>query len=109
MVKLLLLFKKPADEAAFENGYNHNLALLEQMPGILRRQANMVLGSPSGAATYYRMLEFYFENFEALDHAMTSPEGVAAGQDLMGYADGLVELLFVDVFEDDTPPQEHTE
>lgn len=105
MVKLVLLFKRPRDENAFEAGYVRTLPLLESMPGIVRRQANMVLGSPFGASPYYRILELYFDSFEVMDAAMTSPEGVAAGQALMGYAGNLVELIFVDVFEDNDPIQ----
>lgn len=103
MVKLMLLYKKPASIPDFEKGYNANLALLEKMPGILRRQANVVLGGPRGDSPYYRILEFYFDDFDALDAALRSAEGVAAGQDLMHYAGALVELIFVDVFEDAAP------
>jgi uncharacterized protein (TIGR02118 family) len=103
VVKLVLLYKRPSDVDAFEQYYALNLSMLEQMPGILRRQANMVLGGPGGS-NYYRILEFYFDNFEALDAAMTSSQGVAAGKALMKYAGDLVELMFVDVFEDNTPP-----
>jgi len=100
MVKLLLLFKQPADLATFEDRYADNLGLLERMPNIRRRQANMVLGGPLGRSPYYRLLEFYFDDYAALDAALTSPQGVEAGKDLMAYAGHLVELLFVDVFED---------
>jgi uncharacterized protein (TIGR02118 family) len=103
MVKLVLLFKRPADEIQFEAQYNANLALLEKMPGILRRQANIVWGGPGGDSQIYRILEFYFDDRAALDAALTSPAGAEAGQDLMAYAGDVVELLFVDVFEDDTP------
>lgn len=103
MVKLVILYKKPSDEAAFEAGYADNLALLERLPGVLRRQANVVLGSPRGASPYYRILEFYFESFEALDAALTSKQGAEAGRDLMRYAGDLVELIFADVFEDGAP------
>lgn len=103
MVKLVLLFKRPSDENGFEEGYVHVLALLEKMPGILRRQANMVLGGPLGSSPYYRILEFYFDSFETMDAAMTSAQGAAAGKGLMETAGADVELLFVDVFEDDTP------
>lgn len=100
MVKLVLMYKQPANTDSFEESYNENLALLEKMPGIVRRQANMVLGSPAGASPYYRMLEFYFETYDALNTAMTSIEGQMAGQHLMKYTSGQVELLFVDVFEE---------
>lgn len=100
MVKLVILYKKPADEAAFEEGYADNLALLERLPKLVRRQANMVLGSPRGSSPYYRILELYFEDFETMDAAMTSKQGAEAGRDLIKYAGDLVELVFVDVFED---------
>jgi uncharacterized protein (TIGR02118 family) len=103
VVKLVLLFKHPHDIDAFEQHYIDNLALLEQLPGIIRRQANLVLGSPLGKSPYYRILELYFDNFEALDAAMTSNSGVQAGQQLMETVGHLVESIFVDVFEDGPP------
>jgi uncharacterized protein (TIGR02118 family) len=105
MVKLVILYPHPADEANFENGYADNLAMLERLPGLIRRQANMVLGGPGGKANYYRILELYFEDYPALESALTSEHGKEAGRDLMKYTAGQAELLFVDVFEDNTPPQ----
>ncbi|MCI0713272.1 MAG: EthD family reductase [Chloroflexi bacterium] len=101
MVKLVILYKHPKDEDAFEQGYVNSLALLEKMPGIIRQQANIVLGNPEGRSPYYRILELYFDSYDNLDAALRSPEGVAAGRLLMSFAGDLVELLFVDVFEDD--------
>lgn len=108
MVKLVILFKHPEDEDTFERHYARNLVLLEKMPGIVRRQANMVLGGPAGKSPYYRILEFYFEDFDALDAALTSKVGDAAGKQLMRTVGSLVELVFVDVFEDDTPVSPET-
>ena len=99
MVKLTILFHQPADETTFEGRYNQNLALLEQMPGIRRRQACMVLGSPAGKSPYYRFLEFYFDDYAALDSALLSAQGRTAGADLMQFARD-AELVFADVFED---------
>lgn len=104
MVKLLILFQRPADENAFELAYNKTLAALEKMPGIVRRQANMVLGGPGGASPYYRMLELYFDSFQDLDTAMLSPAGANAGELLIGTLGEVTELVFVDVFEDNSPP-----
>lgn len=103
MVKLLILFKHPQDEPTFEQHYVNNLAALEKMPGIQRRQANIVRGAPGGKSQYYRVLEFYFKDFDALDAALTSEAGTTAGRQLLSTVGNLVELHFVDVFEDDTP------
>jgi uncharacterized protein (TIGR02118 family) len=100
MVKLVILYQQPADPQTFENRYNSNLALLERMEGIRRRQAGMVLGAPTGQPSIYRTLELYFDDFDALDKAMLSEEGRAAGQDLMQFAGHDTQLLFVEVFED---------
>jgi len=100
MVKLMIMYKHPKNETAFETGYVNNLAMLEKMPGIVRQQANMVVGGPEGASPFYRVLELYFDSMDALDAAMRSPAGVSAGQALMTYAGDIVDVLFVDVFED---------
>jgi len=99
MVKLTILFHRPADETVLETHYNQNLALMEKMPNIKRRQACMVLGNPAGKSPFYRILEFYFDSYELLDKALLSPEGRAAGADLMQFARD-AELIFADVFED---------
>ena len=99
MVKLIILLRQPASEPAFEERYNQNLALLEKMPGIRRRQACLVLGSPAGKSPYYRIVEFYFDDHTQLDQALVSPEGRAAGADLMQFARD-AELIFADVFEE---------
>lgn len=105
MVKLMIIFKHPEDTDRFEAGYVRSLALLEKMDGIQRQQANMILGNPEGHSPYYRILELYFEDYSALDIAMRSPAGIEAGQSLMTFAGNIVDVLFVDVFEDDFSEQ----
>ncbi len=99
MVKLTILFPRSNDEAGFELRYNQNLALMEQMPGVRRRQACVVLGNPSGKSRYARILELYFDDFNQLDQAMLSPQGRTAGVDLMGFARD-AEVIFSEVFEE---------
>lgn len=100
MVKLSILYLQPEDPQAFEERYNFNLSLMEQLPGIRRRQACVVLGGPGGKSPYYRTLELYFDDFPALDAALLSPQGRAAGQDLMAFAADRAQLVFSEVFED---------
>ena len=103
MVKLVLLFKQVAVNTNFDLRFRRNQALLKKMPGVKRLQESKVLGSPSGDATYGWILEVFFEDFAALDAALTSPEGVAAGKDLMAFAGENVELLFVESVEAAAP------
>ena len=98
MVKLSILYHQPADESAFELRYNQNLALMEQLPGIRRRQACVVLGGPAGRSPYCRMLELYFDTYPALDEALRSAQGQQAGADLMQFAKDS-ELIFSEVYE----------
>jgi uncharacterized protein (TIGR02118 family) len=100
MVKLTILYRTPIHVETFEDRYAQNLALLEQLPGLRRRQANVVLGSPAGKSPYTRLLELYFDDFTALDQALTSPEGRAAGSDLIQFAGKDTELIFSEVFEE---------
>lgn len=100
MIKLTILYRQPADLEAFESFYNANLALMEQLPGVVRREASMIMGAPGGASAFYRMLELYFDDFAAFDAAMRSPQGEAAGKHLMAHAAELSELFYAEVYEE---------
>lgn len=97
MVKLVILFKRQTNTDNFALRYESNLALLRRMPGVVRIERGQVLGGPGGDTTYHTTTEVYFESLGALDAALTSPEGVAAGKDLMAFAGTGAELLFVDL------------
>lgn len=96
MVKLVILFRRPAQAATFETRYARSLTLLAKMPGVRHFEDGTVLGGPAGSAPYTRMIALHFDDFDALDAALTAPEGVAAGKDLMDFAPD-AELLFVEV------------
>ncbi len=100
MIKLTVLYRRPADLEAFETFYNANLALMEQLPGVIRREASMIMGAPGGESDFYRMLELYFDDFDAFDAAMRSPAGDQAGKHLMAHAAELSELFFAEVYEE---------
>lgn len=95
MVKLVLLFKNASNTDNFALRYARNLDLLRKMPGVKTITQNDVLGSPTGTAPYHHILEISFDTFDDLDAALTSPEGVAAGKDLMEFTGAQVEVLFV--------------
>ena len=99
MVKLMILFRKSSD-ASFQDRYHQNLALMEKMPGIRRRAVSIVHGSPEGTAPFERVLELYFDDRDTLQAALRSPEGQAAGRDLMEFARHDAIVLFADVYEE---------
>ena len=61
----------------------------------------MVSGAPGGESPYYKFIELYFKDFDALDAALTSEAGQAAGQHLMAHAAKLTEMFFSEVFEEE--------
>lgn len=102
MVKLVALYRRPEDADAFERHYwEVHLPLASKMPGLRRVEVSRVTGSPGGEAPYYLMAEMYFDDRAALDAALSSPEGRAAGKDLMSFAGKLVTLYTAEVVEAD--------
>jgi uncharacterized protein (TIGR02118 family) len=95
-MKLVALYKQPADPAAFEDAYfNSHMPLIKKVPGLKRtvisRFARTIMGDG-----FYMMAEMYFAGEDALKAAMKSPEMAAAGENLNGFAEGLVTLMFAE-------------
>ena len=101
MVKFAILFHTPKNLQTFENGYNGFLAAVETMPNITRRQVNTIIGSPMQNSPFYRVLELYFDDFEALNAALNSENGQKAGLAMMNsFEQGSFETFFADVYEE---------
>lgn len=98
MVKLIALYKKPSDTEAFDNHYkNKHTPLILKMPGLQKLEVSKITGAIGGEAKFYILAEMYFESEDALNAAMASPEGKAAGKDLMEFAGGLVQMMIAEV------------
>ncbi len=96
MVKLVALYRKPADPAAFDKAYfETHVPLANKIPYLRRSVVSRVTGAPRGEPEFYLMAELYFDDKATMDKAMASPENVEAGKNLMGFARGLVTFLFV--------------
>ena len=103
MHKLIILFESPDNgravtyhnEQAFQLGWQKFLGLAEEMPGLRRETVNRVaqklFGKPEGEVTLIH--ELLFDSKEALEAAMASPEGQAAGAFLQSFTGGRVVLL----------------
>ena len=98
MVKLVALYKKPADVAAFETHYKEiHTPLARKMPGLKKLDVSRFTGSPGGEPKFYMMAEMYFDSRDAMMAALTSPEGKAAGKDVMSFAGDLIHMMFAEI------------
>ena len=102
MIKLIALYKKPADVEAFEEHYaNVHLPLVEKVPGLRKTELSRITGAPRGEAPFYLMVEMYFDDMDAYSRAMASEENKAAGRDLMSFAKDIVIMMIADAYEDE--------
>ena len=98
MVKLIALYKTPADIVQFEKHYFEvHMPLVEKIPGLLKSELSMLSGLPGQESKFYMMAEMYFDNMDRLNEGMASPEGKAAGRDLMSFAKEYVVMLYGEV------------
>lgn len=104
MHKLILVFKRPPETAAFDRRWSEDFVpIAERMPGLRRVTVARTYGGPSGPSDVYLVHEFYFDDEAALRSAMTSAEGQQAGQALMAFAGRQVSLAFAEHLEEDRP------
>ncbi|GAX89286.1 EthD family reductase [Effusibacillus lacus] len=97
MVKLVAIYRKPENVKEFDEHYhNVHAPLAAKMPGLVKLEVNKVYGTPMGESDLHLIAEMYFETKEALANALSSPEGRAAGKDLMGFAGKLVSMHFAE-------------
>ncbi len=101
MAKLVVLYKTPADPAAFDRHYfDTHVPIAKKIPGVLRYEVNggpMV--SPGGASPYHLIATIEFESMSTLQQGMRSAEGRAAAADVPNFAGAGVEMLMFDTKE----------
>lgn len=72
------------------------------MPGLRRVSVSRIQGALAHESEVHLLHELYFDDRQALDEAMASEAGQAAGQLLMSFAGGQVEVLLA-VHQEDRP------
>lgn len=82
-VKLVVLYTRPDDEAAFEEHYlGTHMPLAMRVPGVQRAETGRIAGAlDGGELTYYRVAELYFESEAAMRAGLGSEEGKATAAD----------------------------
>jgi uncharacterized protein (TIGR02118 family) len=101
MAKLLALYKKPTDTAAFDSYYfATHVPLAKTIPGLRSYEVNDgPLGSPLGEPPYYLAAVLTFDSAAAVQLAMGTREGQAVASDLANFAQAGVDLLIFDTKE----------
>ena len=101
MAKLVVLYKQPADKAAFDDYYfKKHVPLANKIPGLKRYEVNAApIASPGGASPYHLIATLEFESMGALQQALGSSAGAAAAGDLANFAQAGVEMLMFDTKE----------
>jgi uncharacterized protein (TIGR02118 family) len=98
MVKLVALYKKPAEVEDFDKHFDEvHLPLIRKFPGLRRLEVTRITGAPIGETKFHAMAEMYFDTREAVDAALASQEGKAVARDLLSFAAPLVTVFIGEV------------
>ncbi len=101
MIKLIALYRKPSDAAAFDKHYDDiHTPLVKKYPGLRKLEITRITGAPIGDSKFHLVAEMYWDNRNAMDSALASPEGKAVIKDLLSFAADLVTIFYGEV--DDT-------
>lgn len=93
MIKLVALYKTPADKEMFDKHYNEvHMPLVAKIPGLIRSEVSKMKALPGTESGYYIMTEMYYEDMDSFNAAMASPEGKASARDIVNFAKDSVEF-----------------
>lgn len=95
MAKLVVLYRKPSDPAAFDAHYASTHApLAKKIPGLRSFKISTgPVSTPAGESPYHLVAILGFDSADALKAGLASPEGRAAAGDLGNFAQAGAELL----------------
>jgi uncharacterized protein (TIGR02118 family) len=100
MIKLIIFFRKPNDDQAFEMRFSEtHVPLINKMPRVKRTSVCRALGAPRGEPIFHLIHEIFFDSLEDCNYALNSAEGREAGLDLMDFSKDIVTLMFAEVWE----------
>ena len=101
MAKLLVLYSKPADAAAFDAHYfGKHVPLAKTIPGLRAYEVSTgPIGTPQGPSDLHLIATLRFDSMQAIGAAFASKEGQAAAADVATFAQAGVQMLMFDARE----------
>ena len=95
MVKTIILFGTPADQATFDQYFaNDHRPVLLTVPNLEQLVVNRIAGTAKGDCPYCLMVEMHFASEEAMQAGLNSEAGQTMAKDLSTFASGGVMVLF---------------
>ena len=94
MAKLLVLYNKPADAAAFDDYYfNKHVPLAKTIPGLRSYEVNAgPVGTPQEPSDLHLIATLTFDSMQAIGAAFASKEGQATAADVTNFAQAGVKM-----------------
>ena len=93
-VKLIAIYRKPEDEAAFNAHYDDvHTPLVQKVPGLQSLTVNRVKKHLFGPDQPYMIVEMTYADRASFDAAMASDENKATGKDAMAFAKDIISLM----------------
>ena len=95
MAQLVVMYKTPADVAAFDAHYfGKHVPLAKRLPGLRNYQVSQgPVATPGGPSGYQLIATLEFDDLAAIQKAFASPEGQAAVADVGTIATGGVDMV----------------
>lgn len=99
MHTLIAIYRAPEDREEFDKHYREiHTPLASKMEGLRRMEVTWVEkmltpGNDTLPAAPHLICTMYFDDVEALNNSMKSPNSRAAAKDLMGFAGPLVSMI----------------
>jgi uncharacterized protein (TIGR02118 family) len=95
MARLIAIYGTPKDAAAFDKHYSEtHIPLAKKIPGLRKFEVSSgPVVAAMGSLSVHLIATLHFDNMQAIQTAMTSPEGMAAAADAMTF-DSVQILLF---------------
>lgn len=94
MTKLIALFRKPPDVAAFDKHYDEiHTPLVKKYPNLRKLEITRITGAPIGETKYHLMCEMYWDSKDEMNASLASQDGKAVARDLMSFAADVVTVF----------------
>jgi uncharacterized protein (TIGR02118 family) len=104
MIRVLALHNPPVELSSYDDYYvKRHMPLVQRVPGVRNIRFGKVLrGADGGPPPYFLVSDVYFDDEEALQRALASPEMAEAFADVPNFATGGGSIKICEA--EDVPP-----